>query len=235
MTSLAVFRCPSCNAPVPLVETSHVTCAHCSSEVALPAEHVARAGSLRTAIEARRRAEPIWRRLSTGHGRQSRVAAWLALAVLPALGSVIANVIDPPLGGPAVLAYVALPLVVPGLALWARSATAHALLAREAISLGAVRATSDAPPACRNCAAALPPAGEHDLATTCPYCTADNLLAAPPAGELARVATRERASLGEALHAVRVRARVVTVAIVLSALLVVGLGAGALAVLTIRL
>lgn len=205
-TKLRPVSCGGCGAPIPLaVPSPRVTCRYCGAVTELPREYVEAADIRRREGEARRRAEPLWRRLSGGAPPWAKTLGLVLLVALPPVLSLVAWLIPPlRLGVAHITALVGLPAILPGAGVWLWALAVSATTARFTSALAAARSEEGNRPLCRSCGAPLE-VEEGALCATCGYCGTDSLLEEIPVNALARQLGEAMSSLGEAAHRLRAR------------------------------
>lgn len=207
MSALVPLRCEACGGSPPLREEPELECPFCEAKVIVPPDYLEAARLRRSELEARAAAEPAWRAVAQG---VPDWVAWLALAgvaLLPPSAALSANLLGAWRSQGEVMAFVALPLLLPGAALffWASAVRETTLGVRSALSARPAQQAGE-PPGCRSCGAPLDVAPEV-LFASCLYCETDSLLEVMPLrplGELLRATLR---TLADATAALRRRRR----------------------------
>lgn len=221
---LAPVSCSGCNAPLPLaVPAPSVACPYCGTANELPASYVEAAALRQREHEARRQAEPLWRKLGRGAPGWSAALALPLLVLLPPLATLCGLLLPGlDLGVAEVTALFTLPALLPGAGLWIWSSAVSATTLRFRAALAAsAPAREGGAPGCRNCGAPLE-AAAGDLTATCGYCGADSLLEQIPVNDIARGLGQTLTSLGQATTALRRRRAILGLGTAGVALLVAG-------------
>ncbi len=207
MSALAPLRCSECGGIAPLQEALEVACPYCAAMVPIPRDYVA-AAKLRTQEHAtRREAEPMWRAVADGVRPWVEYTALASVALVPPAAALMVNLLRDWNSQGDVMAFVALPLLLPGAAifLWA-SAVNETTLGFKA-ALGAQPGKGEGKPlGCRSCGAPLDVEPDA-LFATCLYCETDSLLEVMPLGRLAERLRTTLTTLRDATRALRRRRR----------------------------
>ena len=184
-----------------------MACPFCGASVVVPPDYL-EAARLRTLeCAARAEAEPAWRAVAEGLPSWLPLAALGGVALLSPGAALVVNLARDWRSQGEVMAYVALPLLLPSAALffWSSAVNETTLGVRSALS---ARAPQEAgkPPGCRNCGAPL----EVEVAAlfaTCFYCETDSLLEVMPLQPLGESLRATLRTLGDATAALRRRRR----------------------------
>lgn len=198
---------------MPLVERATSQCVFCGKEVAIAPNYLQATAMRRTAVAARRAAEPLWARLAAGSSPVWGRAGGALMVLAPPLFTGVGLGVDPPLGTASVFAICALPALVPGAALFVWGASSDVTRRDAQAGLFAKPPTKPGtPPGCRTCGAPL--AVEHGaLACTCLYCGTDSLVKGIPMQAIASERETAVASLREAAGKLRLRLWLVRLAL----------------------
>lgn len=226
--ALVPLRCPGCGGGPPLVEASEVACPFCGAAVPIPPDYLEAARLRGQERVARQAAEPAWRAVAKG------VPAWLPFAALggvalaPPIASLGVNFVHDWSSQADVMAFVALPLLLPGAALffWSSAVNETTLGVRAALSAAAPREEGQ-PLGCRNCGAPLEVEAES-LFATCLYCETDSLLEVMPLRPLSEALRGTLSTLRDATEALLRRRRLLAFG-VLGFTLLIGAVSGLLA------
>ena len=205
--ALVPLRCQQCGGSPPLREAAEVACPFCGARVAVPADYL-EAARLRTLeLVARGEAEPAWRAVAEGLPRWLPFAALGSVALVPPGAALVVNLIWEWRSQGEVMAYVALPLLLPSAALffWSSAVNETTLGVRSALSARAPQKEGK-PPGCRSCGALLEVEAEA-LFATCLYCETDSLLEVMPLQPLGESLRATLRTLADATAALRRRRR----------------------------
>ncbi|HBP18248.1 MAG TPA: hypothetical protein DEA08_10705 [Planctomycetes bacterium] len=207
MSALRPLRCPECGGGAPLVEAPETACAYCGATVPIPADYVEAARLRGQERVARQQAEPLWRALADGAPAWVPLAALGAVALAPPAGALAVNLLSEWSSQADVMAFVALPLLLPGAGVffWASAVNATTLGFRAALGARAPKEEGQ-PPGCRSCGAPLE-VEPGALFATCLYCETDSLLESMPLDRLAEGLRQTLSSLQDAVRALRRRRR----------------------------
>jgi DNA-directed RNA polymerase subunit RPC12/RpoP len=176
--ALELLRCHACGAAVPLRAAEHTTCPYCHASVQVPARyrHVLHERAQEAAV--RRELEHQYSSAAHPPARWIDVLAIALVLALPALaaGSWMA-VASRAAASINLFTFAIVPAMLPGTALWLWSAAVHATIVRFQTALSChAPERPDGPSCCRICGAPLDVPADA-LATRCPYCGSDNLVA----------------------------------------------------------
>jgi hypothetical protein len=225
MSALKPLRCDECGGGAPLVEALEVACPYCEAMVPIPADYM-QAAKLRTQERtARRDGEPLWRAVADGVNQWVPIAGLAAVALLPPAAALAANLVHDWGSQGDVMAFVALPLLLPGAAtfLWSSAVNETTLGFRAALGAQAPKEEGK-PLECRSCGAPLEVEPEA-LFANCLYCENDSLLEVIPLGELAGKLRATLSTLRDAARALRRRRRLLAFGILGVATLVATISA----------
>lgn len=223
--ALVPLRCEACGGSPPLREQPELSCPHCGRSVAVPPDYL-EAAKLRTKeLAARAQAEPAWRAVAEGVPGWLPYAALGSVALVPPGAALAANLLREWRSQGEVMAYVALPLLLPGAALffWASAVNETTLGIRSALSANAPREEGQLP-GCRSCGAPLQ-VEEGALYASCLYCETDSLLEVMPLRPLSESLRETLKTLGDATSALRRRRRLLAFGVTGFTLLVAAVSA----------
>jgi predicted RNA-binding Zn-ribbon protein involved in translation (DUF1610 family) len=205
--ALVPLRCDACGGSPPLREVAEVACPFCEAMVVVPPDYL-EAACLRTLeLAARAEAEPAWRAVAEGVSDWLPYAALGSVALAPPLAALLVNLLFEWRSQGEVMAYVALPLLLPGAALffWSSAVNETTLGVRSALC-AAPPHEEGKPPGCRSCGAPLA-VGDEALFASCLYCETDSLLEAMPLRPLGESLRSTLKTLSDATSALRMRRR----------------------------
>lgn len=223
--ALVPLRCEQCGGSPPLREAAEVSCPFCGASVVIPPDYL-EAARLRTLeLAARSEAEPAWRAVADGVPEWLPYAALASVALVPPGAALVANLVREWRSQGEVMAYVALPLLLPSAALffWASAVNETTLGVRSALCARAPEEEGK-PSGCRSCGAPLQ-AEPEALFATCLYCEVDSLLEVMPLRPLGESLRASLRTLIDATAALRRRRRLMGFGVVGFTLLVGALSA----------
>jgi predicted RNA-binding Zn-ribbon protein involved in translation (DUF1610 family) len=223
VSALEPLQCQACAGPVALVEAATTPCPYCGVDVAIPAAHVTALATQRQTSATRRAAEPVWGKLSAGNPPWLAGVAVVMVVLLPPLVTLVASLVPyPPLSHAAIIAFFALPAVVPGAALYAWAGAVDATVTRFNDAMAAAPPARDkAAPGCRSCGAPLSVEPEA-IAATCVYCGTDSLIEHVPQGQLTAKLRSATRTLAEGVARLRARKVMIALGIFAATILLVG-------------
>lgn len=226
---IAPLQCVSCNAPLPVIDSSSAACAFCGTSNPIPQQYRDELRLTRELDDATRNAAREWSRLNQiSFPRWWFVCAMFAPFVLMSGG--LAAVLIAGLVGIASRSALAL---LSGVGIWLPLIPVQAvaaivgikmILVSGAASVGAAFAAGPpsapgAPPSCRLCGAPLT-VGEDELVVRCIYCKAESIVYVDLLQLQVRVGSA-RLSLAQAMAALAAKARIIRLQIRGRALIIV--------------
>ena len=181
----------------------------------------------RDTVAARQAVEPKWRALAAGSSPSWGYVGGALLVLLPPIATGFGLTLEPEVTRTGIFALFTLPTLCPGAVVFVWGATADATKRNYHGALAArPAAKAGEPPGCRSCGAPLA-VGPSDLSATCLYCGTDSFLSDLPIDALSTDLGEALTTLEQAARALTLRLRLVRLALLGTAVVVVGL-AGAL-------